>query len=76
MAFNPSFLREVAGSADFTQSGTDIDSRNSVANRASRLTVAGTSTATKIYKYPLFVDRGNQNTKVEETARECITKIT
>ena len=63
------FLREVNGS--FAHSD-DIDSPKSVANAASRLSVNGTSTATKIHKYPLFIDRGNQGSALDETARECI----
>lgn len=62
------FFREVSGSF----AHEDINSQNSVATGASRLAVNGTSTATKIHKYPLFIDRGKQNSKIEETARECI----
>ena len=51
----------------------DIDSQNSVANAASRLSVNETAGITlKVHKYPLFIDRGKQNSKIEETVRECI----
>lgn len=52
--------------------GSDIDSRASVARQSNRLTVEGTATGNKIYKYPLFLDRGKQATQVDEQARECI----
>tara|TARA_Y100000310_G_C20704023_1_gene833075 strand:+ start:15435 stop:16682 length:1248 start_codon:yes stop_codon:yes gene_type:complete len=69
MASQFGFLREVSESF----AHQDIDSPNSVAGAAvTRLAVNGTSTATKIHKYPLFIDRGKQNSKIEETARECI----
>ena len=66
MASQVGFLREVSGSF----AHQDIDSPNSVARAATRLAVSGA--ATKIHKYPLFIDRGKQNSKIEETARECI----
>lgn len=71
------FLREVTGSFDASQES--IDSLNSVANQdlsanstSSRLKVEGAANSTKIHKYPLFLDRGKQTSKIQETARECI----
>jgi hypothetical protein len=69
MASQFGFLREVSGSF----AHQDIDSPNSVAGAAAtRLAVNGTASSTVIHKYPLFIDRGKQNSKIEETARECI----
>ncbi|SVB25363.1 uncharacterized protein METZ01_LOCUS178217, partial [marine metagenome] len=64
------FMKEIEVNGSFAH--PDIDSPKSVTNSASRLSVNGTSTATKIHKYPLFVDRGKQGSALEETARECI----
>ena len=67
------------GSTGFFDASTEnIESLNRIAGGevsavgSSRLTVRGSANSTKIYKYPIFIDRGKQNSKVEEIARECI----
>ena len=64
-------FREIGNGSSGSYAHPDIDSQRSVAKSGSRLNI-GASTSTIVHKYPLFLDRGKQSTKIEETARECI----